>query len=222
MTGKPIPTLALVDDHTLFRKGMINLIATVNSEYKILFEADNGVDLQKKISINNQPDILLMDINMPHMDGFTTVQWLRDNYPLVNILVVSMIQQEESIVRMLKLGVKGYVCKDIEPRELGDALNSIANKGFYYTDFITGKLVHSLQNAETDTVRPALLPFMNEREKDFLKLACSEFTYNEIASRMYVSPKTVDGYRNALFEKLHVKSRVGLALYAVKHGLVQL
>ncbi|MGN6435114.1 MAG: response regulator [Agriterribacter sp.] len=222
MTGKPIQTLALVDDHTLFRKGMINLIATVNSDYKILFEADNGVDLQKKISLNNQPDILLMDINMPHMDGFATVQWMRDNYPLVSILVVSMIQQEESIVRMLKLGVKGYVCKDIEPRELGEALHSIANKGFYYTDFITGKLVHSLQAAETDTFKSTMLPLMNERERDFLKLACSEYTYNEIASQMYVSPKTVDGYRNSLFEKLNVKSRVGLALYAVKHGLVQL
>lgn len=103
------PTLALVDDHTLFRKGMINLIASVNSDYKILFEANNGLDLQKKIGPDNQPDILLMDINMPYMDGFSTVEWLRENYPLVNILVVSMVQKEESIVRMLKLGVKGYV-----------------------------------------------------------------------------------------------------------------
>lgn len=219
---KPMPTLALVDDHTLFRKGMINLIATVNSDYKILFEADNGIDLQKKISVDNQPDILLMDINMPHMDGFATVEWMRENYPLVNILVVSMVQKEESIVRMLKLGVKGYVCKDIEPWELGEALQSIANKGFYYTDFITGKLVHSLQITGTDLAHAALLPPMNDRETAFLKLACSEFTYNEIASQMYVSPKTVDGYRNTLFEKLNVKSRVGLALYAVKHGLVQL
>jgi len=222
MTGKSFPTLALVDDHTLFRKGMMNLIFSVNSNYKILFEADNGLDLQKKISKDNQPDILLMDINMPHMDGFATVEWLRDNYPLVNILVVSMIQQEESIVRMLKLGVKGYVCKDIEPRELGEALHSIANKGFYYTDFITGKLVHSLQSTDPNNGLLPSLPSMNDREKDFLKLACTEYTYNEIAAQMFVSPKTVDGYRNALFEKLNVKSRVGLALYAVKHGFVQL
>ncbi len=222
MTGKSIPTLALVDDHTLFRKGMINLISLVNSHYRILFEADNGIDLQKKISKDNQPDILLMDINMPHMDGFTTVEWLREHYPLVNVLVVSMIQKEESIVRMLKLGVKGYVCKDVEPRELGEALHSIANKGFYYTDFITGKLVHSLQAGDSNNGANHALPAMNDRERDFLKLACTEFTYNEIAAKMFVSPKTVDGYRNALFEKLNVRSRVGLALYAVKHGLVQL
>ncbi|MBX3240176.1 MAG: response regulator transcription factor [Chitinophagaceae bacterium] len=222
MTGKPIPTLALVDDHTLFRKGMINLISMVNANYNILFEADNGEDLQKKISKDNQPDILLMDINMPHMDGFATVEWLREHYPLVNVLVVSMIQKEEAIVKMLKLGVKGYVCKDIEPRELGEALHSIANKGFYYTDFITGKLVHSLQLGESANGASSMLPVMNDREKDFLKLACTEFTYNEIAAKMFVSPKTVDGYRNSLFEKLNVKSRVGLALYAVKHGFVQL
>lgn len=222
MTGKAFPTLALVDDHTLFRKGMINLITMVNSNYKVLFEADNGQDLQKKISKENQPDILLMDINMPHMDGYATVEWLRDNYPLVNVLVVSMVQKEESIVRMLKLGVKGYICKDIEPRELGEALHSVANKGFYYTDFITGKLVHSLQNNDPNNGVLPSLPPMNDRERDFLKLACSEFTYNEIAAQMYVSPKTVDGYRNALFEKLKVKSRVGLALFAVKHGFVQL
>lgn len=223
MPGKPVPKLALVDDHTLFRKGLINLIEMVNRDYVILFEADNGVDLQKKIDLNNQPDIILMDINMPGMDGFASVQWLKDNFPLINILVVSMIEKEETIVRMLKLGVKGYLCKDVEPKELGDALQSILNKGFYYTDFITGKLVHSLQyneNGNGTVSEPAKL--MNDRELDFLKLACSEFTYNEIASRMFLSPKTIDGYRNALFEKLNVKSRVGLALYAVKHGLVQL
>ena len=123
---------------------------------------------------------------------------------------------------MLKLGVKGYLCKDVEPKELGEALNAIMNKGFYYTDFITGKLVHSLQHAQEDTGKPAAINLMNERERDFLQLACSEYTYNEIAAKMFLSPKTIDGYRNALFEKLNVKSRVGLALYAVKHGLVKL
>ncbi|MFT3703480.1 MAG: response regulator transcription factor [Agriterribacter sp.] len=224
MALKPSPTLALVDDHTLFRKGLINLIEMVNSNYTILFEADNGLDLQKKLDPSNQPDIILMDINMPGIDGFASVQWLKDHYPLINILVVSMIEREETIVRMLKMGVKGYLCKDVEPKELGEALHSIINKGFYYTDFITGKLVHSLQNGDPVEQKDGAeaLRLMNDRERDFLQLACSEFTYNEIASKMFLSPKTIDGYRNALFEKLNVKSRVGLALYAVKHGIVHL
>ena len=214
--------LALVDDHTLFRKGLISLIEMVSSNYSILFEADNGLQLQEKLNKNNQPDIILMDINMPGMDGFASVQWLNEKFPLIKILVVSMIEKEETIVRMLKLGVKGYLCKDVEPKELGEALNAVMNKGFYYTDFITGKLVHSLQHAQEDTGKPTAINLMNEREKDFLQLACSEYTYNEIAAKMFLSPKTIDGYRNSLFEKLNVKSRVGLALYAVKHGLVKL
>ena len=217
--------LALVDDHTLFRKGLINLIELVCSDCLILFEADNGLDLQQKLNKGNEPDILLMDINMPKMDGFATVKWLNVNFPLVKVLVVSMVEKEESIVHMLKLGVKGYLSKDVEPLVLGEALNAIMDKGFYYTDFITGKLVHSLQNGkgqENEETKSAAMKLMNDRERDFLQFACSELTYNEIAAKMFVSPKTVDGYRNALFEKFHVKSRVGLVLFAIKNGLVQL
>ncbi len=223
MPGKQTMRLALVDDHTLFRRGLINLIELVCSDCEILFEADNGFDLQQKITKEKEPDILLLDVNMPKMDGFATVQWLTENFPLVKILVVSMVEKEESIVRMLKLGVKGYLSKDVEPQVLGEALNAIMNKGFYYTDFITGKLVHALNsNNNPDKVKTDALRLMNDREKDFLRLACSELTYNEIAGKMFVSPKTVDGYRNALFEKFNVKSRVGLVLFAIKSELVVL
>jgi DNA-binding NarL/FixJ family response regulator len=215
-------TLALVDDHKLFRKGLISLIEMVSDRYTILFEADNGFDLQHKLDKNNLPSIVLMDVNMPGMDGFTTVQWLQEHFPSIKILVVSMIEKEETIVRMLKLGVKGYLCKDVEPAELGEALKAIASKGFYYTDFITGKLVHSLQNGQVDDQRLVPDDLMNDREKEFLKLACSELTYQQIADKMFLSPKTIDGYRNALFEKLNVKSRVGLAIYAIKYGFVAL
>jgi DNA-binding NarL/FixJ family response regulator len=222
MPKTPAVKLALVDDHPFFRKGLISLIEFSYSNYTILFEADDGLDLQKKIDKLGPPDIILMDVNMPRMDGFTSVKWLAENYPLVKVLVVSMIEKEESIVRMLKLGVKGYLSKDVEPKEMGEALESVINKGFYYTDFITGKLVHSLQDDSDTSTKASALNLMNDREKEFLQLACSEFTYNEIAAKMFLSPKTIDGYRNALFEKLNVKSRVGLALYAVKHGLVEL
>ena len=222
MPKTPAVKLALVDDHPFFRKGLISLIEVSYSNFTIHFEADDGLDLQKKIDKLGPPDIILMDVNMPRMDGFTSVKWLTENYPLVKVLVVSMIEKEESIVRMLKLGVKGYLCKDVEPKEMGEALESVINKGFYYTDFITGKLVHSLLDDSDTSAKASALNIMNDREKEFLQLACSEFTYNEIAARMFLSPKTIDGYRNALFEKLNVKSRVGLALYAVKHGLVEL
>jgi len=214
-------TLALVDDHRLFRKGLMSLIDLIGDEYEILFEADNGLDLQTKIDAKNPPDIFLMDVNMPDMDGFATVNWLREHFPLAKVLVVSMIENEEIIVKMLKLGVKGYLCKDVEPQTLGDALRAIKNKGFYYTDYITGKLVHSLQFPEANDSSQSTVQ-ISEKERTFLNLACSEMTYNEIASKMFLSPKTIDGYRNSLFEKLEVKSRVGLVLFAIKNGYVDL
>lgn len=220
MPPNPTVSIAIVDDHTLFRKGLIRLIELVGSQYVIAFEADNGKDLQEKLLTFPAPDIILLDINMPQMDGYQTVQWLNEKHPLTKVLVVSMIEKEETIVTMLKLGVKGYLGKDVEPKELSEALHAVMNKGYYYTDFITGKLVHSIQIGKENTTKE--LPPMNDRELDFLKLACSEMTYNEIAAKMFLSPKTIDGYRNALFERLNVKSRVGLALWAVKHGIVKL
>jgi len=214
--------LALVDDHKLFRRGLISLIEMVNKDYQILFEADNGLDLQIKIDPKNLPDVILMDVSMPGMDGFASVQWLKEHHPSVKILVVSMIEKEETIVRMLKLGVKGYLCKDVEPKELGDALTAVINKGFYYTDFITNKLVHSIQNDQKEARKNINVDLINNQEKDFLRLACSEMTYAEIADRMCLSPKTIDGYRNSVFEKLHVKSRVGMVLAALKNGMLNL
>jgi len=214
--------LGIVDDHKLFRKGLINLIELAYPKCEILFEADNGLDLQQKLIKKNLPEIIIMDVNMPAMDGFASAQWLKENHPDIKVLVVSMVEKEETIVRMLKLGVKGYLSKDVEPQELGEALRSIMNRGFYYTDYLTGKLVMSIQSDGVGKQKIDKLPQMNDREKLFLELACSELTYNEIADKMFLSPKTIDGYRNSLFEKLNVKSRVGLALYAVRHGLVPL
>jgi two-component system, NarL family, invasion response regulator UvrY len=214
--------IALVDDHTLFRKGLISLIEMVGSQYKIIFEADDGLQMQEKLKPDEQPDIIIMDVNMPRMDGFASVEWLGTHYPLIKILVVSMIEREDIIMRMVKLGVKGYLCKDVEPKELGEALRTIMSDQFYYTDFITGKLVHSLQSEDKQDQTKDSLSKINDREKTFLKYTCSELTYTEIAAKMFLSPKTIDGYRDALFEKLNIRSRVGLALFAVKHELVQL
>ena len=221
MSNEQHVKLALVDDHTLFRKGLISLIHMVDSDYQILFEADNGLDMKQKIDKNNLPDLILMDVNMPDMDGFASVEWLNEHYPQINVMVLSMIEKEDSIIRMLKLGVKGYLSKDVEPKELGEALNAILKKGFYYTDFITGKLVHSLQNDDNKQLTEKFKQ-ISDREREFLKYACTDMTYIEIASRMFLSPKTIDGYRDALFHKLKVRNRVGLALFAVRNGIVEI
>lgn len=216
--------IAIVDDHILFRKGIISLIENIYTDCTVLFEADNGPELHQKLHPDQLPDIIIIDINMPDIDGFSSVHWLNKHYPQIKILIISTFNKDDSIIKLLKLGIKGYLSKEAKIEELSEALFQINSHGFYYTDFIAGKLVNFLQTdpEESNAIKSNAVKIMNDREKCFLQLACSELTYHEIADKMLLSPKTIDGYRNSLFEKLNVKSRVGLALFAVKHGLVNI
>lgn len=217
---KPSIKVALVDDHQLFRKGIAELINSF-SNYFVLFEANNGAELQKILHPSNLPDIIIMDVNMPAMNGFESMQWLQDHYPDIPVLALSMLDDENTIVRMLKLGVKGYLLKDAHPRELQHAMDALMKKGFFYSDLVTGKLIHSLNN-DKDEHEHSILSALTEREINFLKLCCFELSYKEIADQMYISPRTADGYRDKLFEKLNVKSRVGLVLFAIKNGVTNI
>lgn len=215
------PGVVLVDDHVLLRNGLASLIRGFG-EYEVLFEACSGKDLIRQLKESRRPDIVLLDINMPDMDGFETCCWLRRNIPDIKVLALSMYDTDSSVVRMLKNGAKGYILKDIEAGELKAALDSIAEKGYYYTDNVTGKLIHTISTLDEPELRVRRLLTLNEREIEFMKFVCTEWTYKEIADRMYLSPRTIDGYRDALFEKLNVRTRVGLAMYAVKNGIVSL
>ena len=227
MTAKAGIKLAIVDDHNLFRKGLMKLISLGDKDnrYTVLFEAENGNDLKDKLNRKSLPDIILMDIDMPDMDGYETVEWLQKHFPDINTLVISMFETEESVLRMLRMGVKGYLSKDIEVEDMHQALDAIANKGFYYTDLIAGIMAHTIQNNGFNKYsknESEVLNALAENEREFLKLACTDMTYQKIADKMCLSPKTIDGYREALFQKFNVRSRVSLAMYAVKHGLVKL
>ena len=204
--------LGIVDDHQLYRKGLVSLLEKWGALYEIVLEAKDGVSLTKLISERTIPEVIIMDIHMPRKDGYESITWLNEHYPEIIVLVLSMVGQEESIVRMIRSGVKGYLTKDIDPDILHEALQTVIQGKFFYTDFLSRKLIHAIQ--EDDRVT------LSERELKFIKLACTEMTYQQIADKMFVSPKTVDGYRKALFEKLKVKSRVGLAMYAVNNGWV--
>lgn len=214
--GKQIQ-VAVADDHTLMRKALARLISTFEN-YTILFEADNGSDVKDKISRHIIPDILLLDVNMPGMDGYETVKWLFKNHPHIKVLALSMSSDESTIIRMLRLGAKGYIMKNTEPEELKMALDSVMEKNFYLSEYISGKIISGLHK---DIDQPDEQVALTEKEKEFLQWVCSELTYKDIAAKMFVSPRTVDDYRNSLFDKLKVKTRVGLVLYAIRHGMVE-
>lgn len=216
--------LAIVEDHTIVRKGIIQLINTASERFKVTLEATNGRDLISKFpsARKQQPDIVITDIRMPEKDGFETAQWLKLNHPHVKIAVLSMLEDERSVLRMLKLGVEGYMTKNMEPQELLIGLQSILDKGFCYSDFITGTLWGSVRNDAADLSPVEVWLSLTEREKTFVKHTCSELTYTEIASQMGLSVKTIDGYRDNLFTRFNVRSRVGLVLYALKNNIIEL
>lgn len=210
--------VVVVDDHTLLRNALAKLIDSFD-EFSVFFEAENGEELKAKLKNKLIPDIILLDVNMPGMNGFETAAWLFANYPQIKVLALSMLSDENTIIRMLKLGAKGYIMKTAEPEELHLALKSVMQKNFYLSEYITGKIVGGL-NRNMD--QPDDQVMLTDKELEFLKLTCSELSYKEIAERMFVSPRRVEDYRNALFEKLKIRSRVGLVMYAIKKGIFEI
>ncbi|UMB53017.1 response regulator transcription factor [Lutibacter sp. A64] len=211
---KPI-NIIIVDDHLLFGKALNGLVSNFK-EFNVLAVLKNGKELIEFISSENTlPEIILMDIQMPIMNGIEATSWLKDNKPEIKVLALSMECDESTILTMLRAGAKGYLLKDIHPDILQHALNEVHLNGYYYTDSITNTLLNSIQKPE----KPKNIT-LKERELEFLKLTVSEKTYKQIAEAMCLSPKTVENYREALFEKLEVKSRIGLVIYAIKEKIV--
>lgn len=211
--------IALVDDHIMLRNGLASLVKNIG--HTVLFEADNGDAFIKQVEAGNKPDLVLMDINMPVKDGYETTLWIKNNYPEIKVLALSMYDDENAIIRMLKNGARGYILKESDPQELKAAIYAVMEKGFYYSEMVTGRLVHSISGMDEDSHGTQQLLQLTERETEFLKLTCTEMTYKEIADQMHLSPRTIDGYRDTLFQKLEIKTRTGLVIYAIKHSIVQ-
>jgi DNA-binding NarL/FixJ family response regulator len=208
-------TIVIVDDHILIAKALKSIIANFE-EFEVLYECENGQVLQEQISKHKAlPAIVLLDISMPIMDGFQTALWLKENHPNVLIMALSMQDDDDSVIKMIKSGAKGYLLKNTHPSELEKALKSLIANGFYYPDWAASKVFASLGEP---TKKPTNAIVLSEREKEFLRYSVSEMNYKEISEKMFCSPRTVESYRDSLFEKLELKSRVGLAVYAIKNG----
>ncbi len=204
--------IAIVDDHTLFRNGVAALMDEFD-ELQIVFQVENGLKMEELLlSAPKLPDVILMDINMPVMDGYEATAWLKEKYPKIKVLALSMFEDDEAVIKMIRCGACGYVLKEAKPKELLFAITTIHRTGVYVNEMVTGKLLRSVSKTSHKTE-------FSKKELEFLSLCCSEMTYKEIADQMMISPRTVDNYRESLFLKLNLKSRTGLVLYAIQNDI---
>lgn len=210
--------VALVDDHVLLRQG---LAALVNSfpGYKVIFEADNGKELTEKIKKQGMPVAILLDINMPLMDGFETAAWMKKNHPNVMILALSMSDEEEIIIKMLQAGAHGYVLKNTTPEELKNALDTVISKGYYLNELVGMNVIQSMSKPQEVAFD---LKTFTPKELQFIKLSCTELNYNEIADKMAMSPKTIEFYKDNIERKTGIRNRISLVRFALKNGIVKL
>lgn len=215
--------IALVDDHSLLRNALANVIKTF-PDYSIILQANNGRHFIQLLDPDDLPDIVLMDVSMPVMNGFETTRWIYENYPEIRVIALSMQREEWTVIRMLRNGARGYMLKDIELDDLRRGLDEVANKGLYINEILYKKIVDTI-DTDPETVRASeweISMGLSDREKEFLCLLCTEKSYKEIANDMFLSPRTVDGYRDILFEKVQVISRIGLVLFAFRNGIARI
>jgi len=211
-------SIVIVDDHTLFRSGVANLLSEFE-EINVLFAASSGKDLQQKLSADNLPDIILMDITMPVMDGYEATKWVTTLYPEICVLALSMFDDEKSIINMLRAGACGYLLKESNASDLLEAIKITKEKGLFINENVSGRMLTSLRNdfkAGVAEMKPS------QREMEFLQYCSTELTYKQIADEMNVSPRTVDNYRDSLFSKLNIKSRTGLVVYGIRNSLIHI
>ncbi len=209
--------IVIVEDHILLSQAISSLVNSFNN-FEVLYLCKNGKELVTKLKTpSNIPDVVLMDVNMPIMNGIETTKYLKDNYPGVKVMALSVEEDEDIIIKMLKAGAKGYLLKDVEKSILETALNEVINNGYYHTKDVSNILIHTLDEDYKNTKKQ-----LKEREIEFIKHVCTELTYKEIAGKMFLSPKTIDGYRDSLFCKLEVKNRIGLVIYAIKNKIITL
>lgn len=210
-------TIVIVDDHLLIAKAIASIIDEFTN-FEVLYECEHGKLLTEKFSFqHNIPEIVLLDISMPVMDGYETAKWIKKNHPEVLIMALTMQDGDEALTKMVQSGAKGYLHKNVHPVDLEKALLSLVQRGYYYPDWAASRIFSNLFNGGdkeyTDGIK------LTDREREFLEYVCTELTYKEIAEKMLCSTRTVETFRDTLFEKLGVRTRVALALYAVKVGV---
>lgn len=213
---KPI-TIAIADDYKIYREGL-KLCFSADKNLDVVFEAENGEELMEALK-TQQPDIIIMDLNMPLLDGMEATKQIRKKYEQIKILVITMYDNDKFIIHLMENGAHGYLLKNAEPKEIIKAIYAVIENGYYFNDLVNKALLKKL------VMKNNLKPSFNhnieltEREQEVLKMICEEKTAVEIGKEIFLSPRSVEGVRTRLIEKVGVRNTAGLVMFAVKNGL---
>ncbi|TVR40633.1 MAG: DNA-binding response regulator [Cryomorphaceae bacterium] len=211
--------ISLVDDHKLFRSGIRALLSAHNN-FEVVSESDNGKEFTETVD-QVKPDVVLMDLEMPEMDGMETTKYLKEHHPDVKVIVISMHNDEKFIVHLMEIGARGYLLKNADPDDIISAIHSVNETGYFFTELVSRVMLHGLVKGEK--VKPSFLPGndLTSREIEVLKLICQEFTAAEIGEKLFISPRTVEGHRNNLLLKIGARNIAGIVVFAMKHGFYE-
>jgi len=215
--------IGLVDDHPMFRRTLADLIGRTNNGFKVVVEVANGQELIAQLGEPGEPgcpEIIIMDINNPVMDGFKTTEWLRKEYPSIKIIVLSLNDDETSVMRMVRLGVQGYLVKTINAPALFSAIAAVAKNEFYFASFKNATELSACLADESHTRK--IWNSLDDNEKTFVRLCCTDINYRELAVKMGCNTGSVETCRENVFLKFKIRSRVALALLAMKYELVEI
>ena len=211
--------LAILDDHIVMRKGIKTIIES-DLEIKVILEASNGKELLSQLStLATLPDIVLLDITMPVMNGFETIDELKVKYPGIKIIVFSLLTEEDTVIHMIQKGASGYISKSADPSLLSKVITTVFHTGFYIGDLVKKDFFRKENTFGRKGAFIGKQP-LSSNEVEFIRLASTNLNYSEIATKMGVRPKTLENYRDSLFLKLEIKNRAALALYGFRNGLI--
>lgn len=214
--------IALADDEALFRRG-IALILEEMEDTEIIFEADNGQSMLDQLArAPVQPDVLLLDLNMPVLNGVDAAKALREQYPELRFIVLTTYFSKSFVLSMLELGAAAYLPKNATPELMQTTVREVVEKGFFYNDEVLAIIRGNMVKPSRQKLSKPFQPNLTAREKEVLQLICEERTTPEIAEQLFISTRTVEGHRNNLLSKLQCRNTAGLVVVALQEGLVDI
>lgn len=213
--------ILIVDDHQLFRSGL-QLLLKGNDSFSVVAEASNGLEMLQYLDLNPLPDIILLDISMPVMDGITAAKKALEKFPNLKIITLTMFGEEDYYFSMVELGVKGFLLKNSNISEVLDALKTVANGGSFFSRELLTSLINNILTKDNTQAHTDDAVILSEREEEITKMICKGLTTSEIAEKLEISKRTVDKHRANILEKTKTKNIADLVVYAIKNKLFQI